>query len=363
MQWTSPRVPKLGSGKEEWYTRNNMTRHTVLLLFGGESSEHDVSISSARNVYAAIDGEKYDTLLGYIDRNGKWWLIREWTDNLDMHGGSQLLAAPGTGSFMLIPGNTVIHPDVILPVLHGKNGEDGTVQGLAALVHIPIVGCDTTASAVCMDKVLTKQVLESNGIKTVECAVHHKGEPMPRYGTISAKLGSVLFVKPSRAGSSVGVTKVHDEDEFIPAIERALQHDDRVLIERAVTGREIETAALGMPPHHTIASAVGEIIPGAEFYDYDDKYASDSTSQVIVDVDLDADLKEKIRDISRQTFAALGCMGLSRIDYLVEGDEPYVIEVNTFPGFTNISMYPKLWRADGLHYPELVDRLIQDALK
>ena len=324
-----------------------MTRKTILLVFGSESSEHDVSINSARNIYAALDGEKYDTLLGYIDRCGKWWLLDEWSDEPAHHGRAQLLCAPGTGSLMVVPGNTVIHPDVVLPVLHGKNGEDGTIQGLLALSHIPFVGCDMTASAVCMDKILTKQILEANGIKTVDFVVYRK----------------VMFVKPSRAGSSVGVTKVHDESEFTPAIEEALRHDDRVLIERAVAGREIETAVLGVPPYHQVAQAVGEIIPGSEFYDYDDKYSADSKSQVIADVEIDQSLKESIREISARAYTVLGCRGLSRIDYLVEGNTPYVIEVNTFPGFTNISMYPKLWRADGLHYPDLIDRLINDALK
>lgn len=340
-----------------------MTRKTILLVFGGESSEHDVSISSARNIYAALDGEKYDTLLGYIDRRGKWWLLDEWSDEPARHGRAQLLCAPGTGSLMVVPGNTVIHPDVVLPVLHGKNGEDGTIQGLLALSHIPFVGCDMTAGAVCMDKILTKQILEANGIKTVDFVVYRKGEKIPAYRDIAETLGTVMFVKPSRAGSSVGVTKVHDESEFTPAIEEALRHDDRVLIERAVTGREIETAVLGVPPCHQVAQAVGEIIPGSEFYDYDDKYSADSKSQVIADVKIDQNLKESIREISARAYTVLGCRGLSRIDYLVEGNTPYVIEVNTFPGFTNISMYPKLWRADGLHYPDLIDRLINDALK
>lgn len=340
-----------------------MTRKTILLVFGGESSEHDVSISSARNIYAALDGEKYDTLLGYIDRRGKWWLLDEWSDEPAHHGRAQLLCAPGTGSLMVVPGNTVIHPDVVLPVLHGKNGEDGTIQGLLALSHIPFVGCDMTAGAVCMDKILTKQILEANGIQTVDFVVYRKGEKIPAYRDIAETLGTVMFVKPSRAGSSVGVTKVHDESEFTPAIEEALRHDDRVLIERAVAGREIEIAVLGAPPYHQVAQAVGEIIPGSEFYDYDDKYSADSKSQVIADVEIDQNLKESIREISARAYTVLGCRGLSRIDYLVEGNTPYVIEVNTFPGFTNISMYPKLWRADGLHYPDLIDRLINDALK
>lgn len=240
-------------------------RKVVLLVFGGESSEREFSIKSARNIYAALDGDKYDTKLCYIDSRGKWWLLDRWLDNPDSHGGSQLLFSMGTGSLVVIPNNTLIRPDVILPVLHGKNGEDGTIQGLAALAHIPIVGCDTAASALCMDKVLAKQVLESNNIKTVEFIVHRKGYDIPSYDSVASELGETLFVKPSRSGSSVGVTKVHNESEFAPAIELALTHDDRVLIERAVSGREIETAVLGTPPNHRVAEAMGEIIPGADF--------------------------------------------------------------------------------------------------
>lgn len=339
-----------------------MTRQTVLLLFGGESSEHDVSVSSARNVYAAMDGDKYNVLICYIDRHGKWWLLPRWTDELSEHGGSQLLAAPGTKSFMTIPGNNIIHPDVILPILHGKNGEDGTVQGLASLLHIPIVGCDTTASAVCMDKILTKQILEANGIKTAAYVVHRRGSVLPKYDEVVEQLGDMLFVKPSRSGSSVGVTKVHNKAEFIPAIHKALEHDDRVLIERAVSGRELETAVMGNPPHHTV-SGIGEIVVGAEFYDYDDKYSADSMSQVLTNVDLDPAVAEAIRGISAKAYEVLGCRGLARVDYLLEGKVPYLLEVNTLPGFTNISMYPKLWRAAGMHYPELIEALIDSAVK
>ena len=339
-----------------------MTRQTVLLLFGGESSEHDVSISSARNVYAAMDGDKYNVLICYIDRHGKWWLLPRWTDELSEHGGSQLLAAPGTKSFMTIPGNNIIHPDVILPILHGKNGEDGTVQGLASLLHIPIVGCDTTASAVCMDKVLTKQILQANGIKTADYVVHRRGSVLPKYDEVREQLGDTLFVKPSRSGSSVGVTKVHNKTEFIPAIHKALEHDDRVLIERAVSGRELETAVMGNPPHHTV-SGIGEIVVGAEFYDYDDKYSADSASQVLTNVDLDPAVAEAIRGISAKAYEVLGCRGLARVDYILAGKVPYLLEVNTLPGFTNISMYPKLWRAAGMHYPELIEALIDNAVK
>ena len=285
-----------------------MTRKTVLLLFGGESSEHDVSISSARNVYAAMDGEKYDTLLGYIDRHGKWWLLDNWTDTLAQHGGRQLLAALGMKTFMVVPGNEIVNPDVILPILHGKWGEDGTVQGLAGLLHIPIVGCDVTSSAVCMDKILTKQILEANGIMSAPYHVYRLGDRMPKYADIAKVLGDTLFVKPSRAGSSVGVSKVRNESQFATALKSALEHDDRVLIEQALDGRELETAVLGMPPHHKV-SGIGEVIPGAEFYDYDDKYSPTGKSQVLTNVELPAGIEEKIQSISHTAYDVHGCSG------------------------------------------------------
>jgi D-alanine-D-alanine ligase len=340
-----------------------MTRQTVLLLFGGESTEHDVSITSARNVYAACDNEKYDIKLCYIDKSGHWWLLDSWTENPENHRNGQLFAALGARGFLVVPSGATLHIDVILPILHGKNGEDGTVQGLAQLLHIPIVGCDVTASATAMDKTLTKQVLEANGIKTVEFEIFNKGDQMPDYHTLVSKFGNEhMFVKPARSGSSVGVSKVHHEAEFLPALENALQYDSRVVIERAVVGRELETAVLGNPPHHRV-SGIGEIIPGAEFYDYNDKYAANSTSQVKLDAALSPELTEHIRATSKKAYEVLGCSGLARIDYLLEDDVPYVIEVNTIPGFTNISMYPKLWREAGVRYAELIDTLIESALK
>ena len=339
-----------------------MTRLAVLLLFGGESSEHDVSIMSARNVYAAMDGDKYDTKLCYIDHTGKWWLLNEWSDSLQRHGGVQLLPAPGSGSFMTIPGNGVIKIDVILPILHGKQGEDGTVQGLASLMHLPIVGCDTTASAVCMDKALCKQILVANGIKTAKFMIYRKGFPMLDYHTTVNELGETLFVKPSRAGSSVGVSRVQNEQDFVKAVRLALEHDDTILVEEAIIGRELETAVLGTPPKHKV-SGIGEIISGAEFYNFDDKYAEDSTAQVLTNVELPESVAESIRTTSAKVFEVLGCKGLARVDYLLKGTTPYVLEINTLPGFTNISMYPKLWRAAGMHYPQLIDELIQNALK
>ncbi|MDN5274833.1 MAG: ddl, D-alanyl-alanine synthetase D-alanine-D-alanine ligase [Candidatus Saccharibacteria bacterium] len=340
-----------------------MNRTSVMLLFGGESSEHTVSISSARNVYAAIDDSKFDVLLGYIDKHGKWWLLDNFSTEINTHGASQLAPVFGSESFLTFPNNSVIKPDVILPILHGKNGEDGSVQGLAQLLHIPIVGCDMTSSAICMDKVATKEILEARGIVVSPYEVHRVGKPIPDFNHLSMRLGSPMFVKPSHAGSSVGVSKVYSEEEFIQAIAIAHEHDDSVLIERGITGRELEVAVLGNPPTHE-TSTVGEVKPSEDFYSYEAKYAATSTSEVIIPADLDEAVRSRIRTIAGDVYAALGCRGLSRVDFFLADDGTvYVNEINTIPGFTNISMYPKLWREAGVSYSQLIERLILLALE
>ncbi len=336
---------------------------TVLLLFGGESAEHDVSIASARNVFAALDDTKFNVKLGYIDKHGKWWLLPSLEMNISVHGYPQLVPALGTGQFMTLPEAQMLKPDVILPVLHGTNGEDGTVQGLAQLLHIPIVGCGVTSSAVCMDKVLTKQLLAQAKIPTVPYVVRYAADKRPAFSELADKLGSPIFVKPSRLGSSVGIHKVTSEEKLVPALEEAHQHDDKVLIEKAISGRELEVAVLGSSKHIEV-SGVGEIKPEAEFYSYEAKYDSASQAKVIIPAELEKGKAEKIRDLSRQAFGVLGCKGLARVDFfLAEDGEVFVNEINTLPGFTNISMYPKLWRERGVNYPELVEKLIKIALE
>jgi len=340
-----------------------MQRKTVVLLFGGESSEHDVSVSSARNVYAAIDNTKFDVVLVYIDRQGKWWLLETLGNVIETHGVPQLVPVLGSGSFVTIPNNRVIKPDVILPILHGKNGEDGSVQGLSQLLHIPIVGCDMTSSAICMDKLATKEILMTHHLPVVPYATHRSNNPVPDFNHLSMKLGSPMFVKPVRAGSSVGVSKVYSEEELLKALDVAHQHDDVVLIERGIVARELEVAALGNPPRHKV-SGVGEIKPGEDFYSYDDKYSSTSTSQAIIPAEIDEALTVKVQQMASQVFDMLGCRGLSRIDFFLADDgELYVNEINTLPGFTNISMYPKLWREQGVSYSQLIEDLISAALE
>jgi D-alanine-D-alanine ligase len=331
-------------------------------LFGGESSEHDVSISSARNVYAAIDDNKYEVELGYIDREGKWWLLERLDGAVVTHGAPQLAPVLGSGSFVTFPAGRVIKPDVILPILHGKNGEDGTVQGLSQLLHIPIVGCDMTASAICMDKVVTKELLRDAGIKVVPYEKHTAESSAPDFNKLSMHLGSPLFVKPARAGSSVGVSKVYSEDELSAALETAHRHDSVALIEAGVTGREIEVAVLGNPPAHR-ASVAGEIKPEGDFYSYDSKYAASSMSEVIIPANIDADTMARIRELALKAYEVTGCRGLARVDFfLTESGTAYVNEINTLPGFTNISMYAKLWRHDGISYSELIEQLLSLAL-
>lgn len=341
-----------------------MSRQTVLLLFGGESSEHDVSIMSARNVYAAMDNEKYDVQLCYIDRKGKWWLLEAWRENLHEHGGVQLAPVPGLRSFITVPGDKVLHIDVVFPVMHGENGhEDGAVQGMMNLAHIPVVGCGLGASAVCWDKLYTKQLLSANNILVTPYKVYRRGQPLPNYEQLTNELGQELFVKPTSAGSSVGVSKVHAASELEPAIMLALENADTVLIEKAITGRELEVGVLGNPPRHT-TSGVGEIIPGEEFYSYDDKYSANSQAQVLTHADISDELRNSLQAIAHNAFAVLGCKGLARVDFLVsESGEIYLNELNTLPGFTNISQYPKLWGEEGVKYPQLIDRLIELAFE
>lgn len=339
-----------------------MERKTVLLLFGGESSEHEVSISSVRNVYAAMDDTKYNILFGYIDRMGKWWLVDRISDEINTHGAPQLAPVLGAGSFVTFPSSKIVKPDVILPILHGKNGEDGSVQGLAQLLHIPIVGCDMTSSAICMDKVATKEILAGFGIKVAPYEVHHEGDELPDFNHLSMKLGSPMFVKPAQAGSSVGVSKVYSEEEFVKAVKEAHRHDKVALVERGIVGRELEVAVLGNPPHHEV-SGIGEV-KAADFYTYDEKYATSSSTEIVIPAEMPDDIKQKIQKTAGEAYKILGCRGLTRVDFfLTEDNTIYINELNTLPGFTNISMYPKLWREEGISYSQLIERLITLALE
>ena len=339
-----------------------MERTNILVLFGGESSEHEVSVASAKNVVNAIDSHKYNIALAYINESGQWYLIENFDQYNDETKTKQLLPHLGEKRFSITGSEETISADVILPILHGKNGEDGSVQGLAQLLHIPIVGCDVTASSIGMDELASKEIVASQGVPIVPYVTHRMGDAAQDFETISSKLGHPLFVKPSRAGSSVGVSKVQDEQGLVAAIEEAHRHDKVVLIEKAIKARELEIAMLGTPPYHKV-SGIGEIIPGEEFYSYDDKYSSTSHAQAKIPADLPAETSEKIRAMAKTIYESLGCSGLARIDFFMdESGQIYFNEINTLPGFTDISMYPKLWQQEGTSYTELIDLLISDAL-
>lgn len=334
-----------------------MNRQTVLLLFGGESSEHDVSVSSARNVYAALDDTKYIVLLGYIDHHGRWWLLENFGESIVTHGAPQLLLVPGAESFITMPHSRVITPDVILPVLHGKNGEDGSVQGLAQLLHIPIVGSDMVASAICMDKIATKRILEANKIRVARYTTHASWQELPDFNKLSMQFGSPLFVKPSRAGSSFGVSKVYSEEELEAALAAAHRYDELALIEAAVSGRELEVGILGNPPYHQ-ASVAGEV-KTEDFYTYDAKYSPGGGAKIIIPAELEEATTQRIRELALNVYELLGCKGLARVDFFLQDDGVLIVnEINTLPGFTSSSVYPKLWRQEGLSYSQLIERLL-----
>jgi len=233
------------------------------------------------------------------------------------------------------------------------------VQGLAQLLHIPIVGCDMISSAICMDKVATKEILQVNGIKTVAYRKHAQGQETLDFNRLSMDLGSPLFVKPARSGSSVGVSKVYTEEELVEALTLAHEHSSIALIEAGITAREIEVAIMGNPPYHQ-ASVAGEIKPGEDFYTYEAKYADNSASQLVIPAEIGQESMQRIRKVALDAYELLGCRGLARVDFFLEEDGTlYLNEINTLPGFTNISMYPKLWRAEQVSYSDLVDRLIK----
>lgn len=337
-----------------------MDKTQVLLMYGGESPEHEVSIRSARNVYAALDDAKYDVSLCYIDKAGRFWLMT----SLDAShiGRPQLAPEPGQRQFLLVSDGSVLRPDVVFPVLHGKNGEDGTVQGMLELLHIPYVGPSVLSAALTMDKDTTKRLAEQAGLLVVPWQVWQTYEPKPSYASITHELGETLFVKPSRAGSSVGVTKVKNASEFERALKEAARYDTKVLIEQAIVGREIEVAVLGNSTPS--ASLPGEVIPGSEFYDYNDKYGATSTAEVKVPTDLDEPLTRQLQRDAIVAYKATSGHGMARVDFLVTLEGMcYINEINGIPGFTSISLYPRAFHASGMSYSTLVDKLIELALE
>lgn len=338
----------------------------LLLIFGGRSTEHDVSKKSCANVLKFCDKNKYDVHVIYITKDGLWKYIQNATPEMlvssELDGACAILS-PDVSHGGILVGNQNIKIDCIFPVLHGKNGEDGTIQGLFEICQIPYVGCDVTSSANSMDKSITKLVVDTVGVNQSPYFLITKDDYVENRDTakIEQKFNYPLFVKPCASGSSVGVSKANNLAELKTAITDALQFDRKVLVETNIVGREIEVAVLGN--ENPIASIAGEIAPTQEFYSFDAKYVDDS-SALYIPARIDGVVMERVRDSAIKVYKSLGCSGLSRVDFFVTAENDIVFnEINTLPGFTNISMYPKLFEYGGIGNLELIDHLINYALK
>lgn len=373
-------------------------RVRVGVLFGGESPEHEVSLRSAKNVIEAIDRERYDIVLIGIDRRGRWHLadesrfLRHASDPRRIrlpHAPVRLALTPGRRARIVpviphepeSPGEPedsgegrpdaaeLPELDVIFPVLHGPFGEDGTVQGLLRLAHLPFVGPGILGSAVCMDKDVAKRLLRDAGIPVAPFITVLSRAEAPSWDEAVAALDAPIFVKPANMGSSVGVSKAETDADYRRALDEAFSFDTKVLLERTIRGREIEISVLGNETPE--ASIPGEIAPTHAFYSYEAKYLDHDGADLLIPADLDAGTTARAREIAVRAFRALCCEGMARVDLFL-ATEPcgplpsgslVINEINTLPGFTRISMYPKLWDASGVSYPELIDRLIRLAIE
>lgn len=347
-----------------------MAKRTVAILFGGRSAEHDVSILSARNVLAALDTTKYDPVLIGIDRDGTWFLnerstvlLETVTPELVRFNRSDVpvsfVSGADSGSLVRLSGGEARRIDVVFPVLHGPDGEDGSIQGLARLAGVPCVGADILGSAVSMDKDVAKRLLRDAGLAVAPYRVVRHG----RVGSvdierIEKELGYPVFVKPANLGSSVGVSRVASHGELEASLDAAFAFDDKVLVERAIVGREIECAVLGNRDPRV--STLGEVVTDDGFYTYEKKYIDENGATLLIPAAVDDGAEDRLRRTARAAFEALEVRGMARVDmFLTTSLEIYVNEVNTIPGFTRHSMYPKLWEASGIGYTELLNRLIE----
>lgn len=353
----------------------------VAILYGGKSAEHDISVMSAKNIYASIDKSKYDVTLVEITLDGQWRLVPPSRAFLSAGSTSEpadvddvnLLLSFESDKHRSVDGppnagEPVHHRhltgvDVIFPVLHGVNGEDGTVQGLLRLIDVPFVGAGVLGSAVGMDKDVMKRLLKAAGHPVPKFSV------VPRvqrhsvdFDTLASELGLPLFVKPANAGSSIGISRVAGENVWESALDLAFQYDTKVIVEAGIKGRELECAVIGNEVKH--ASAVGEIRTAHEFYTYEAKYQDDLATELIIPADIPDHVREHIKDLSCKVCETLCVEGMARVDLFLSDDgEIFVNEINTIPGFTDQSMFPLLWKHEGVGFTDLIDRLIELALQ
>jgi D-alanine-D-alanine ligase len=352
-----------------------MRKIRVAVVFGGRSAEHEVSLQSAKNVIESLDRDKYEPVLIGIDKEGRWYLNENSIQLMDatnpklirLSGGSNEIALTPNGSgSQIISMSAKAEPvkvDVIFPVLHGPYGEDGTIQGLAKLANLPCVGAGILGSSVGMDKDVMKRLLRDAGIPIGKfVTLTSVNRDKYTYSKLAAQLSSILFVKPANLGSSVGISKVRNEQEYLKALDLAFSYDLKVIVEEEIKGREIECAILGN--EFPKASIPGEVIPLTDFYSYEAKYIDEHGAGLEIPAKLNPDQVKKIQEIAVATFKTLDCLGFARVDvFLTPEDKVIVNEINTIPGFTKISMYPKLWEQSGIPYKKLVDELIQLAIE
>lgn len=351
-----------------------MGKIRVGLIFGGQSSEHEVSLQSARNILDALDQDKFEVLLIGVDKRGKWHVSQPSNFLLDANDparialretGKRLALVPGENErqlMMAANASPLAQMDVAFPIIHGTLGEDGSLQGLLKMANIPFVGAGVLGSAICMDKDVAKRLLRDAGLQVAPFVTLTRARAaQTNLDAIVAQLGLPLFVKPANQGSSVGVSKVKRVGDLRAALDEAFCFDRKVLVEQAVVGREIECAVLGNDYPH--ASGCGEIVLSDEFYAYDTKYLNEDGARVVVPANIPDEVCQRIRTIAVKAFQTLECSGMARVDvFLTPAGDVVINELNTLPGFTNISMYPKLWQEAGLSYQDLISRLIELAL-
>jgi len=340
------------------------------ILFGGLSAEHDVSVLSADNVMKALSPEKYDAVPIYVTRQGRWLLSRYDNGKLAQPSdGANLCLLPGGHGRMIAldkDGTATELPklDILFPVLHGLPGEDGAVQGLAETAGVPLAGCGIAGSANALDKDLAKRLLSSAGIPTARAVTVLPGQA-PAFDDLATELGLPVFLKPARQGSSVGVAKVRTPEDYQAALKDGFRHDSKLLAEEFIDGREIECAVQEDPDGGLFVSRCGEIVPAEShgFYTYDAKYVDGDGAALIVPADLPRQLEDDIRATAIAAFQALGCDGMARVDFFLLADGRFLVnELNTIPGFTDISMYSKVMAASGVAYAEVIDRLVAHGL-
>jgi len=347
----------------------------VGLLFGGQSAEHEVSLMSAKSIFENIDPNKYEVVTIGIDKDGRW-ILGEGASFLMNADNPKTIAIKATDkSLSLVPGGQQAEivesesnkslgaVDVVFSTIHGTLGEDGSMQGLLRVAGIPFVGPSVLSSAVGMDKDVSKRLLRDAGIDVAKFLVFHQHQRKSiRYENIAEQMGAVFFIKPANTGSSVGISKIKDKSQFESALDEAFRYDTKILIEEFVKGREIEISVMGN--EEPLVSVPGEVVTHHEFYSYEAKYLDENGASIVIPAKLDSPTVKRVQDLAKRTYQALCCEGMARVDFfLTEENRLLVNEINTLPGFTKISMYPKMWEAAGVSYRQLIDKLIEYALQ